>query len=116
MRSRAGDAAPWKWAAVSAATWTLPAFPPRVKNHHLMIGITQLGQICAESEPNVLFWGCFWFLFFLFVCFCFAVAYGGSQARGLIRAIASSLHESHSHVGSELHLRPTPQLTAIPGP
>ena len=62
--------------------------------------------------------------FCLFVClFClFAfsravpAAYGGSQARGLIRAADASLHHSHSNVGSELRLRPTPQLTATPDP
>ena len=38
-------------------------------------------------------------------------AYGGSQARSLIRAVAAHLHQSHSNVGSELRLWPTPQLT-----
>ena len=42
--------------------------------------------------------------------------YGSSQARGPIRAIASSLHHSHSNMRSELRLRPTPQLTAMPDP
>ena len=41
-------------------------------------------------------------------------AYGGSQARGLIGAIATGLHQSHSNVGSEPSLRPTPQFTATP--
>ena len=48
----------------------------------------------------------------LFVClFClFAfsratpVAYGGSQARGLIGAVAAGLHQSHSNASSELCL------------
>ena len=31
-------------------------------------------------------------------------AYGGSQARGLIEAIAASLHHSHSNSGSEPRL------------
>ena len=44
------------------------------------------------------------------------VAYGGSQARGLIGAIAAGLHHSHSNVGSYPHLQPTPQLTATPDP
>ena len=38
------------------------------------------------------------------------VAYGSSQARGHIGAIATGLHHSHSNTGFELHLRPTPQL------
>ena len=43
-------------------------------------------------------------------------AYGGSQARSRIGAIAAGLHQSHSNAGSESHLRPTPQLTAMPDP
>ena len=38
-------------------------------------------------------------------------AYGGLQAKDLITATASGLYHSHSHAGSELRLRPTPQLT-----
>ena len=41
---------------------------------------------------------------------------GGSQARGLIGAVAASLHHSHSNVGSELSLQPAPQLMAMPDP
>ena len=43
-------------------------------------------------------------------------AYGGSQARGPIRAVATGLRQSHSNVGSEPRLQPTPQLTATPDP
>ena len=43
-------------------------------------------------------------------------AYGGSQARGLIGAIATGLYHSHSNAGSKLHLRPTPQLRATLDP
>ena len=42
-------------------------------------------------------------------------AYGGSQPRGLIGAIAAHLYHSHSDLGSKLCLRPTPQLTATQG-
>ena len=62
-------------------------------------------------------------VFCLFVLFCFAfffraapVACGGFQARGLIGAVATGLHHSHSNTGSEPHLQPTPQLTAMPDP
>ena len=41
-------------------------------------------------------------------------AYGGSQAKGLIRAVATGLRQSHSNMGSEPHLQPTPELTATP--
>ena len=37
-------------------------------------------------------------------------AYGTTQDMDLIRAIAAGLHHSHSKVGSEPHLRSTPQL------
>ena len=65
----------------------------------------------------------FLFLFIYFFIFClFAIswatpaAYGGSQARGPIGAVATSLRQSHSNVGSEPRLQPTPQLTAMPDP
>ena len=59
----------------------------------------------------------------LFVCLFFGLftfsravpaAYGGFQARGLIGAVASDLHQSHSNSGSKPRLRPTPQLKATP--
>ena len=43
-------------------------------------------------------------------------AYGSSQARGPIGAVAAGLHHSHSNTGSELHLRPIPQLMATQDP
>ena len=53
-------------------------------------------------------------LFFLILCPFRAapVAYGGSQTRGLIRAVAASLCQSRSNTRSKLCLQPTPQLTA----
>ena len=52
----------------------------------------------------------FLFIYFVFLSFSRAalVAYGGSQARGLIGATAASLHQSHSNARSEPHLRTTP--------
>ena len=54
--------------------------------------------------------------FFVFLLFLRAApaAYGGSQARGPIGTAAASLRQSHSKVGSEPRLQPTPQLTATP--
>ena len=40
-------------------------------------------------------------------------AHGGSQARGPIGAVAASLGQNHSNSGSEPHLQPTPQFTAM---
>ena len=53
-------------------------------------------------------------LLFVFLPFSWAtpVANGGSQARGLIGAVAAG----HSNAGSEPRLQPTPQLTATPDP
>ena len=42
--------------------------------------------------------------------------YGSYQARGWIGATAADLHHSHSNMGSEPHLQPTPQVTATPDP
>ena len=57
---------------------------------------------------------------YLFIYFVFSraapMACGGSQATGLIRAVAAGLHHSRSNAGSEPHPQPTPQLTATPEP
>ena len=68
---------------------------------------------CCEF-PSVL---CVSFFFCLFAFSRAApVAYGGSQARGLMGAVATSLCQSHSNTESKPHLQPTPQLTATPDP
>ena len=41
---------------------------------------------------------------------------GSSQARGWIGAVAAGLHHSHGNTGSQLYLRPMPQLMATPDP
>ena len=66
----------------------------------------------------------FYFIYFIylflssFCLFAFSgaipTACGGSQARGLIGAVAAGLLQSHSSVGSEPRLQPTPQLKAQP--
>ena len=62
----------------------------------------------------------FFFFFFFFLLFTFSradpTAYGGSQARGPIGAVAASLHHGYSNMGSESRLLPTTQLTATPDP
>ena len=42
------------------------------------------------------------------------VTYGSSLARGQVGAIPAGLHHSHTNEGSKPHVRPTPQLTAMP--
>ena len=58
-----------------------------------------------------------------FILFCFSVLLGlhlqhteVPQARGLIGAVAAGLHHSHSNARYKPHLRPTPQLRAMPDP
>ena len=70
----------------------------------------------AQLLRDVLFLGFFVFLSFFVFSRAVPMAYGGSQARGLIGAVPASLGQSHSNMGSKLRLRPTPQLTAILDP
>ena len=62
----------------------------------------------------------FYFIFIYFYLFATSwatpAAYGDSQARGLIGAVATGLRLSHSNAGSEPRLQPTPQLSATPDP
>ena len=57
----------------------------------------------------------FFLPFFLCLFRAALVAYGGSQARRQIRAVAASLLHSHSNLGFEPHLRLTLQLTGNAG-
>ena len=79
--------------------------PPKKK-------IQKVYSVITHHNISVVFWG------FLFVYFFRAVyaAYGSSQARGQIGAIAAGLHHSHSNAGSEPRLQPTPQLLATLDP
>ena len=56
----------------------------------------------------------------IYFSFCFfratLMAYGSSQARDPIRALAVRLCHSHGNTGSRLHLQPTPQLVAMLDP
>ena len=62
--------------------------------------VQTLNEIAAAS---------FFFFFFFFGLFSAAsMAYGGSLARGQIRAVAAGLCHKHSNMGSKSHLRPTP--------
>ena len=60
----------------------------------------------------------YYYYYFVFLSFLgpALAAYGGSQARGLIRAVATGLHQSYNNARSEPHLRPIPQLMATPDP
>ena len=64
------------------------------------------------------------FFFFLFSLSLFFFAFWGPHLQHMeiptlgsqIRTTAASLHHSHSNLGSEPHLWPTPQLMAMPDP
>ena len=72
-------------------------------------------KLASESyRPVLLYLFIFWSFFSFFRAA--HVAYGGSQARGLIGDIAASLCQSHSNARSKPHLQPTPQLTATMDP
>ena len=59
----------------------------------------------------------FWLFFFFFGLFRAApTPYGGSQGRGLIRAVATGLRHSPINIRSKPSLQPTPRLTATPVP
>ena len=72
------------------------------------------------KDPTFVLFKLYFILFYYFIFCLFAIswaaptAYGGSQARGPIGAVATSLCQSHSNAGSEPRLQPTPQLTATP--
>jgi len=86
-----------------------------IKRHHInslklaMIGIFTPGKSANTINQGFLFLRAN--VFFLFVCFVFLLflwatpaAYGGSQARGRIGAVATGLHQSHSNAGSKPRL------------
>ena len=77
-------------------------------------------RLCHVLNPTEPLQKCHTIFLFFFCLFAFSraapLAYGGSQARGQIRAVSTSLRHSHSNVRSEPHLWPTPQLTATPDP
>ena len=96
-----------------------------ILHHHALHSAMPLRQ-GASSEINpppskLSAWPAFIHPLFIYL-FIFAfsraalAAYGGSQARCLIGAVAAGLHQSHSNAGSESCLQPTPQLTATPDP
>ena len=70
-------------------------------NHRKILGLYST----ASKQRMMPLDECFFFFFFFFCLFAISwatpAAYGGSQARGLIGAVAVSLHRSHSNVGSE---------------
>ena len=66
--------------------------------------------------PFLFFYFLFLFIYFFAISWAASAAYGDSQARSLIGAVATGLYQSHSNAGSKPRLQPTPWLTAIPDP
>ena len=118
------------WICESLHTWD--------KSHLIMVyDPFTIWRICFASillrifvsmlVSDIHLWFSFLGFFCMFVLFCFVfclsaiswaapTAYGGSKARGQIRAVDASLCHSHSSAGSEPRLLPIPQLTATPDP
>ena len=74
--------------------------------------------VCPDCERSGALGEMWVFVFVLVFAFSRAapVAYGGSQARGRIGAVAAGLRQSHSNTRPELRLQPAPQLTATATP
>ena len=68
-----------------------------------VLGCTSCGFLTWQPQPLHLVW----FLVFCLFVFCHfratSAACGGSQAKGLIGAVAAGLHQSHSNAGSLTH-------------
>ena len=75
-----------------------------------LIVLICISLIVSDVERDL----CFVFVFVFVFSRAALAAYGGSQARGLIGAVASGLRQSHSNTGSEPRLPPTPQLMGTP--
>ena len=85
----------------------------------------------ANSDQMGQMWSFFFFfflvrlgIFFVLFCFCLFVLFfraapaacGSSQTKGPIGATAAGLRQSHRNVGSESHLQPPSQRTAMLDP
>ena len=72
------------------------------------------GVILENNLKRLLYLFIYLFIYLFAFSRAALTAYGGSQARGPIVAVASGLHQRHSNAGSKLCLQPTPQLMATP--
>ena len=81
------------------------------------VEVQSLGQELSFLSLFLSFFLSFFLSLSLFYLFrAVTAAYGGSQARGGIGAVAAGLHHSQSNTRFRLHLRPTPQLMAARDP
>ena len=104
--------------------WELPTSDTSIYELYILIYLTEpsckVGIIISVGQraPVPRLFLTYIILAIFFFCYFRAAptAYGDFQARGQIEAVAASLHHSHSNMGSELHLQPIPQLTAVLNP
>ena len=102
-----------------------------LNSHHLIKIQEKEKKEYKEKEKNILvmrsfriyslkFFSNIYLFIYLFIILSFSraahMAYGGSQARGLMGPVDASLCHSHSNAGSKPCMQPTPQLTAMPDP
>ena len=78
-----------------------------LKNHCTTIRY-YLPQVLLNNEKKAQLFYLFFKFIFIFIFLCYVrttpTAYRGSQARSLIKAVATGLRYSHSNTGSEPHL------------
>ena len=116
---------PWTWlltigidldclakAVLARSHGELLSSPPLEESHRVHLLRKELSVALLRVE--------FVFLSFLAFFHCLfgasPTAYGGSLARGWIRAVAFGLHHSHTNARSEPRLQPTPRLMATLDP
>ena len=98
------------WAKVAQRTWALESdgLGGRVQSKTLNF-----------SKPQHVLFICLFVCLFVYLFSLFRatpMAYGGSQARGRIRAVAAGHSHSHHNARSESRLRPAPQCSATSDP
>ena len=89
---------------------------PRARSCFHLPCVNVHGGLVLISHSKLRFSLDLFFSFFLSFSRAAPTAYGGSRARGLIRAVAAGLCQSHGNARSELCLQTTPQLTAMLDP
>ena len=89
----------WRGAQIPGVeTWQVPGLVRTIPT--LMKHLSCAGLWAGTRDASL-----YLLIFFFFLFRATPAAYGGSQARGGIRAVATSLHHRHSNSGSEPHLQ-----------
>ena len=83
-----------------------------IKGWHIYLSLNVIEHIMNYNVLSI-----YYYVIFKISYFClFRAAYGGSQAKGRIRATAASLHHSHSNTRCKPVLWPMPQFMAMLDP